>query len=75
MIHALSLGLTLFVLWMLLSGVFTPLLLGFGVFSCVLVVLIALAAALFLVEWMVGCGETYIAADGQRYAHECVFLK
>jgi hypothetical protein len=38
-------------------------------------VLIALAAALFLVEWMAGCGETYIAADGQRYAHECVFLK
>lgn len=41
MVHALSLGLTLFVTWLLLSGYFVPLLVSFGVFSVVLVVFIA----------------------------------
>ena len=42
MIHALSLGFFCFGLWLLLSGHFwDPLLLGFGVLSCFLVVLIA----------------------------------
>ncbi len=42
MLHALSLGLALFVLWVLLSGFYyVPLLLGLGVASAVLVVLIA----------------------------------
>lgn len=30
--------------------------------------------AVMLLEWMAGCGETYIAADGKRYAHECMFI-
>jgi len=34
-----------------------------------------LGGAIFLIEWMAGCGETYIAADGKRYANECVFIK
>lgn len=41
MIHAISLGLGLFGLWLLLSGHYVPLLLTFGVLSCVGVVLIA----------------------------------
>ena len=41
MLHALSLGLVLFATWLLLSGFFEPLLLAFGVFSCVLVLWIA----------------------------------
>ncbi|MFQ5467420.1 MAG: Na+/H+ antiporter subunit E [Kiloniellaceae bacterium] len=41
MLHALSLGLVLFGTWLLLSGFFEPLLLGLGVFSSALVVLIA----------------------------------
>lgn len=41
MLHALSLGLVLAILWWLLSGYFVPLLLGFGVFSIIVVVLIA----------------------------------
>jgi multicomponent Na+:H+ antiporter subunit E len=41
MAHAISLGAVLFGLWLLLSGHYTPLLLGFGVASCVLVVLIS----------------------------------
>ena len=40
-VHALSLGLVLFATWLLLSGFFEPLLLAFGVLSCVLVVCIA----------------------------------
>lgn len=39
--RAVSLGLLLLVTWILLSGHFTPLLLGFGVASAILVVLIA----------------------------------
>lgn len=41
MLHALSLGLVLFGTWLLLSGYFEPLLIGLGLFSCALVVLIA----------------------------------
>ena len=37
-------------------------------------VLFAIGSAVLLIEWMAGCGETYIAADGSRYPHECVFL-
>ena len=38
--HAISLGLVLFGVWLLLSGIFEPLIVAFGVFSCVLVVVI-----------------------------------
>ena len=41
MLHALSLGLVLFAVWLLLSGIFEPLLLGLGVVSCIAVVYIA----------------------------------
>jgi len=41
LLHALSLGLALAILWMLLSGYFVPLLLTLGVLSIILVVLIA----------------------------------
>lgn len=37
-------------------------------------VVFAVCLAVLLIEWMVGCGETYIAADGKRYANECVFI-
>ncbi len=41
MLHSISLGLLLFGVWLLLSGLFEPLLLGLGVVSCLVVVLIA----------------------------------
>ena len=41
LLHSISLGLVLFGVWLLLSGIFEPLLLGLGVLSCVIVVLIA----------------------------------
>jgi multicomponent Na+:H+ antiporter subunit E len=40
-LHAVSLGLVLYGAWLLMSGHFEPLLLGLGVVSCVLVVLIS----------------------------------
>jgi multicomponent Na+:H+ antiporter subunit E len=39
--HAVGLGLAMYALWLLLSGIYEPLLLGFGVASVVLVVVIA----------------------------------
>ena len=30
--------------------------------------------AVAIIEWMAGCGETYVDANGQRHQHECVFL-
>jgi len=39
-LHAISLGLVLFSTWLLLSGYFEPLLLSFGVLSCVIVVVV-----------------------------------
>ena len=41
MVHAVSLGLVLFGAWLLLSFFLEPLLLGFGVVTCLLVILIA----------------------------------
>ncbi|MEM7173075.1 MAG: Na+/H+ antiporter subunit E [Pseudomonadota bacterium] len=41
MLHLISLGVGLFVLWLLLSGIYTPLILFFGVVSVLLVVLVA----------------------------------
>jgi hypothetical protein len=37
-------------------------------------VVFAVCLAVLVIEWMAGCGETYIAADGKRYPYECVFL-
>lgn len=41
--------------------------------SAVAVVFAGLMAVV-LVEWLAGCGETYIDANGTRHAYECVFL-
>jgi len=34
----------------------------------------AVLGAVFLIEWMAGCGETYIDAKGERHANECMFI-
>lgn len=36
--------------------------------------LIGVALGVFLIEYAAGCGETYVDADGNRHAHECVFF-
>lgn len=38
------------------------------------VVAFALFGAVILIEWMAGCGETYIDAKGVRHQYECVFI-
>jgi len=30
--------------------------------------------ALMMIEWAVGCGETYVDAQGQRHQYECAFI-
>jgi len=35
----------------------------------------AVLGAVVLLEWMAGCGETYIDAKGERHANECVFIR
>lgn len=30
--------------------------------------------AIMLVEWMAGCGESYIDSKGVRHANECIFI-
>lgn len=40
LLHVISLGLVLFGTWLLMSGILTPLMIGFGVASCVLVLII-----------------------------------
>lgn len=34
----------------------------------------AVLGAIVLLEWMAGCGETYIDAKGERHANECIFI-
>lgn len=34
----------------------------------------AVLGAVVLIEWMAGCGETYIDANGVRHANECIFI-
>lgn len=40
--------------------------------------LIGLAFLVFFLiifmEWMAGCGETYIDSKGRRHQHECIFI-
>jgi hypothetical protein len=39
-----------------------------------LYVAILCLAAVMLVEWMSGCGETYTDANGVTHTHECMFI-
>jgi hypothetical protein len=36
--------------------------------------LIGIALALLIMEWMVGCGETYIDSKGVSHKYACLFL-
>jgi len=37
-------------------------------------VLFALMGALILIEWLAGCGESWVQADGTRVVGECIFI-
>ena len=30
--------------------------------------------AIVVIEWMAGCGESYVDANGVRHQYECVFI-
>lgn len=34
----------------------------------------ALLFAVVMIEWMAGCGESWVQADGSRVMGECVFI-
>lgn len=48
------------------------------VINYTLALLLFLMAGIFLgvivIEWMAGCGESYVDANGVRHQYECVFL-
>ena len=45
-----------------------------GAASVAMAFVIAAFLALIVIEWMAGCGETYIDSKGVRHANECIFL-
>ncbi len=42
--------------------------------NLVLATAIGVAMAILLMEWMVGCGETYIDSKGVSHKYACMFL-
>ena len=42
--------------------------------TAIAMLLIGGAIAVLLIEWMAGCGESYIDAKGVRHQYECVFI-
>jgi hypothetical protein len=36
--------------------------------------ILAAGLTVLLIEFIVGCGETYVDANGERHAYECVFI-
>ncbi len=42
--------------------------------NLVLALIIGVAMAILLMEWMVGCGETYTDSKGERHNYACIFL-
>lgn len=45
-----------------------------GLFKAVIYIIVTLALCALMLEWLVGCGETYIDAKGVRHAYECLFI-
>ena len=42
--------------------------------SAILMVVFAGFLTVLIMEWMAGCGESYIDANGERHQYECLFL-
>ncbi len=42
--------------------------------TAIFVIAFALLGAIVILEWMVGCGETYIDSKGVRHANECIII-
>jgi len=41
-----------------------------GIIGAVFVI----GGAVVLVEWMAGCGETYVDSKGHTHTHQCLFI-
>lgn len=50
-----------------------PRVLGYILSTLAVLAFTGIMAAL-LVEWLAGCGETYIDAQGVRHQNDCVFI-
>lgn len=46
-----------------------------GVAATVATVAFGALLGLILLEWMAGCGETYVDSKGERHAYECIFIR
>ena len=46
----------------------------YGLLSAVLFILTAAALLILIIEWMSGCGETYVDAKGVRHHYECIII-
>ena len=44
------------------------------VMGAITVVAVAGFLVVAIMEWMAGCGETYVDANGVRHMNECLFL-
>lgn len=44
------------------------------VLEVILFVVFAVGLAVIVLEWMAGCGETYIDSKGVRHQYECLFI-
>lgn len=44
------------------------------VLTALMTVAFSLFLAVLFIEWMAGCGETYVDANGERHQYECVFI-
>lgn len=42
--------------------------------AALLTIAFATLMAVILIEWMAGCGETYIDTNGVRHQNECVLI-
>lgn len=53
-----------------------PMWLRIGKLLCVTLLTVAFAVftSIMLIEWLAGCGESYIDANGVRHINECVFI-
>lgn len=40
----------------------------------ILVVVFGILFGMLILEWMAGCGETYVDANGVRHQNECLFI-
>ena len=42
--------------------------------AAITMVIFAVMMAVVTIEWMAGCGESYVDAYGKRHLNECVFI-